>query len=144
MLADHSTYTGPYDPSIYNDPSKFVIGPGVAPQAKLIALKVFGCSQEPSTSTDIVISPLEWVAAYNVRHADGIDVVNLSLGGDFGQADDPDAIAVNNLVSMGVVVVAAAGNANHVPFITGGPGDRDQGDQRRRARCLSGPADGDR
>ncbi len=121
VLADHSTYTGPYDPSIYNDPSKFVIGPGVAPLAKLIALKVFGCSQEPSTSTDIVISALEWVAAYNVRHADGIDVVNLSLGGDFGQADDPDAIAINNLVSMGVVVVAADGNANHVPFIAGGP-----------------------
>ena len=77
---NHSTYTGPYNPSIYTDPSKFVIGPGVAPLAKLIALKVFGCSQEPSTSTDIVISALEWVAAYNVRHADGIDVVNLSLG----------------------------------------------------------------
>ncbi|HEY4190197.1 MAG TPA: S8 family serine peptidase [Candidatus Limnocylindrales bacterium] len=121
VLADHSTYSGPYDPSIYTDPNKFVIGPGVAPLAKLIALKVFGCGQEPSTSTDIVISALEWVAAYNVRHADGIDVVNLSLGGDFGQADDPDAVAINNIVSMGVVVVAADGNANHVPFITGGP-----------------------
>ena len=43
VLADHSTYTGPYDTSIYSDPDAFVVGPGVAPEAKLIALKVFGC-----------------------------------------------------------------------------------------------------
>ena len=35
VLANHSTYNGPYDPSIYNDPNKFVVGPGVAPKAKL-------------------------------------------------------------------------------------------------------------
>ncbi len=117
VLANHSTYNGPYDPSIYNDPNKFVVGPGVAPKAKLIALKVFGCEG----STDLVVDALEWVAAYNVSHLDGIDVVNMSLGAPFGANDDPDAIATNNLVSMGVVVVASAGNENDVPFITGAP-----------------------
>jgi subtilisin family serine protease len=114
VLANHSTYNGPYDPSIYNDPNKFVVGPGVAPRAKLIALKVFGCEG----STDLVVDALEWVAAYNVSHLDGIDVVNMSLGAPFGANDDPDAIATNNLVSMGVVVVASAGNEADVPFIT--------------------------
>ena len=118
VLADHSTYSGPYDPSIYSDPTTFGIGPGVAPEAKLVALKVFGCAG----STDLVIDALEWVAAYNVAHHDGIDVVNMSLGGVFGSNDDPDAVATNNLVSMGVVVVAAGGNASAVPFILDGPG----------------------
>ena len=117
VLADHSTYNGPYNPSIYNDPNKFVVGPGVAPKAKLVALKVFGCEG----STDLVVDALEWVAAYNVSHLDGIDVVNMSLGAPFGENDSPDAIATNNLVSMGVVVVASAGNEADVPFITGAP-----------------------
>ncbi|HEY8168139.1 MAG TPA: S8 family serine peptidase, partial [Candidatus Limnocylindrales bacterium] len=43
VLADHSTYPGPYDASTFADPTDFVVGPGVAPDAKLIALKVFGC-----------------------------------------------------------------------------------------------------
>ena len=64
---------------------------------------------------------LEWVAAYNVSHADGIDVVNMSLGAPFGSNTDPDAIATNNLVDTGVVVVASAGNESAVPYITGAP-----------------------
>ena len=117
VLADHSTYSGPYDPSLYADPTDFVVGPGVAPKAKLVALKVFGCEG----STDLVVNALEWVAAYNVAHADAIDVVNMSLGAPFGSNDDPDAVATNNLVEMGVVVVASAGNENAVPYITGAP-----------------------
>ena len=140
VLADHSTYTGPYNASIYGDPNMFVVGPGVAPNAKLIALKVFGCEG----STDLVIDALEWVAGYNVSHADGIDVVNMSLGSVFGQNGDPLVIATNNLVSMGVVVVAAAGNEKDVPFITGFAGSLDQGDQRRRARRVPGHPDGPR
>ena len=64
---------------------------------------------------------LEWVAAYNVSHADPIDVVNMSLGAPFGSNDDPDAVATNNLVDTGVVVVASAGNESSVPYITGAP-----------------------
>ena len=118
VLADHETYTGPYGPSIFEDPDTFLVGPGVAPRAKLVALKVFGCEG----STDLVVDALEWVAAYNVSHVDGIDVVNMSLGSPFGDPDSPDVIATNNLVSMGVVVVTSAGNEGNVPFITGAPG----------------------
>ena len=114
---DHSTYTGPYDSSIYAASGKFTVGPGVAPEAKLVALKVFGCEG----TTNLVVDALEWVASYNVSHADGIDVVNMSLGAPFGANTDPDAIATNNLVDMGVVVVASAGNESAVPYVTGAP-----------------------
>jgi len=117
VLADHSTYTGPYDSSTYDDPNAFVVGPGVAPEAKLVALKVFGCEG----TTNLVVDALEWVAQYNVTHADDIDVVNMSLGAPFGSNTDPDAVATNNLVDTGVVVVASAGNESSVPYITGAP-----------------------
>ena len=117
VLANHSTYSGPYDSSIYAASGKFTVGPGVAPEAKLVALKVFGCEG----TTNLVVDALEWVASYNVSHADGIDVVNMSLGAPFGANTDPDAIATNNLVDMGVVVVASAGNESAVPYVTGAP-----------------------
>ncbi len=111
------TYTGPYNGTTLADPTHFVVGPGVAPEAKLVALKVFGCDG----TTNLVVDALEWVASYNASHADGIDVVNLSLGSPFGTNTDPDAVAINNLVDTGVVVVASAGNENAVPYITGAP-----------------------
>jgi minor extracellular serine protease Vpr len=117
VLADHSTYGGPYDASTYDDPNAFVVGPGVAPDAKLVALKVFGCEG----TTNLVVDALEWVAQYNVTHADDIDVVNMSLGAPFGSNTDPDAVATNNLVDTGVVVVASAGNESSVPYVTGAP-----------------------
>jgi len=117
VKADHTTYAGPYDGTTLADPASWVIGPGVAPDAKLVALKVFGCEG----STNLVVDALEWVASYNATHADGIDVVNMSLGSPFGQPDSPDAVATDNLVATGVVVVASAGNESSVPYITGAP-----------------------
>jgi minor extracellular serine protease Vpr len=117
VKADKTTYTGPYNGTALADPADFVVGPGVAPEAKLIALKVFGCEG----STYLVVDALEWVASYNASHTDGIDVVNLSLGSPFGTNTDPEAIAINGLVDTGVVVVASAGNAGPIPYITDGP-----------------------
>ena len=115
--ADHSAYTGPYDAALDLSGGAFAVAPGIAPEARLVALKVFGCEG----STNLVVDALEWVAAYNVSHADGIDVVNMSLGAPFGANTDPDAVATNNLVEQGLVVVASAGNESAVPFITGAP-----------------------
>jgi minor extracellular serine protease Vpr len=115
VLATGTTYTGLYNTSTYTN--SFAIGPGVAPQANLVALKVFGCEG----STDLVVDALDWVAKYNTDHADAIDVVNMSLGSDFGRDDNPDAVASNNLVSSGVVVVASAGNSGPNAYITGSP-----------------------
>ena len=117
VLSNHSTYTGPYNEDTIGDPARWTIAPGVAPEAKLVALKVFGCEG----STDLVVDALEWVGEYNARHVVGIDVVNMSLGSPFGDSTDVDAVATNNLVASGVVVVASAGNESSVPFITGAP-----------------------
>ncbi|MCA0296123.1 MAG: S8 family serine peptidase [Actinobacteria bacterium] len=108
--ADGTTYTGPYNADTENN--AFKVGPGVAPQVDLYALKVFGCQG----STDVVVQALDWA----VDH--GMDVVNMSLGSDYGSADDPDAVAASNAVAAGVVVVASSGNAGHNPYLTGSPG----------------------
>jgi subtilisin family serine protease len=116
VLGDHSTYKGLYTADTIAG-NTWTIGPGVAPEAKLMALKVFGCEG----STDLVVEALEWVGAYNASHTVGIDVVNMSLGSLFGSNTDPDAVQTNNLVASGVTVVASAGNSGPVGYITGTP-----------------------
>lgn len=109
VAADGSSFTGPYDSATAD--VAFKVGPGVAPQADLYALRVFGCTG----STDVVVEAIDWA----VDH--GMDVVNMSLGSPFGGPDDPDAVAASNAVAAGVVVVASAGNSGHSPYITGTP-----------------------
>ena len=56
VLANGVPYTGGYGVSL--DMGKFLIGPGVAPEAKLYALKVFGCSG----TTGLSVDAMEWAA----------------------------------------------------------------------------------
>lgn len=115
---DGSTYRGSYS-SVDLDALK--IGPGTAPRALLYALKVFGCEG----GTDLTAKALDWALDPNGDgdFADRLDVVNLSLGSDFGAADDPDALFVRKLVQHGVVVVAAAGNGGDFYDVAGSPGN---------------------
>jgi len=114
VKADHTTYRGPYNANTHK--TAFGIGPGVAPDAKLIALKVFGCKG----ATLLTLDALEWVAEYNATHADAIDVVNMSLGGA-GGADDATSLASDALVASGVVVVASASNDGNNAYLTSSP-----------------------
>lgn len=102
------------------------IGPGVAPAALLYALKVFG---EPAGSTNLVIDAIEWAMDPNGDGdmSDHVDVINMSLGANYGPADpnDPELVAVNNASALGVIVVAAAGNAGDTPYIHGTPAAAD-------------------
>ena len=108
-----STYRGPYDASTYS--RTFRIGPGVAPKADLYAVRVFGCEG----ATDVTIDAIEWAVDHDM------DVINLSLGSPFGDADEPVAIAARNAVRSGVVVVAAAGNSGNVPYLESTPASGD-------------------
>ena len=96
------------------------IGPGVAPEAKLYALKVFG---DHGGSTELVSEAIEWALDPNGdgNMKDHVDVINMSLGSDFGDPNDPSAISAENAADLGVIVVAASGNAGNVPYITGSP-----------------------
>ena len=116
VKADHTTYTGAYNTTTYS--TSFGIGPGVAPKAKLVSLKVFGCEG----GTNVLTDAIEWVATYNATHADAIDVVNMSIGG-IGGDYTADAQATDALVADGVSVVTSAGNEGPNAYMTGSPGN---------------------
>jgi minor extracellular serine protease Vpr len=94
---------------------------GVAPDAVLFALKVFGA--KGSTGDATVLAALEYAADPNGDGdtADHLDVVNLSLGGGFGEAHILYSEGVSNLSRGGTVVVASAGNSGDVSYIVGAP-----------------------
>jgi len=77
---------------------------GVAPGARLLAYRVFGCNG--ATDTDVIIHAME------LALADHADVLNISIGSAFGNwPESPEAVAADNLVDAGVVVVASIGNS---------------------------------
>jgi subtilisin family serine protease len=111
---DGTTFRGPYDANTPN--VKFRIGPGVAPQADVYAVRVFGCAG----STDVVVEAIDWA----VEH--GMQIISMSLGADFGPADTADAEASEHAAEAGLIVVAAAGNAGQSPYFLGSPAAGDK------------------
>ncbi|MEM7220258.1 MAG: S8 family serine peptidase [Pseudomonadota bacterium] len=97
-----------------------VIGPGVAPDASLVALRVFGCAG----STLLTALAIEFAMDPDGDGdmSDAFDVINMSLGSSNGDPGDPSAIASNNAAKAGIIVVASAGNSGPLPYITGSPG----------------------
>lgn len=110
VTADGLSYSGPYDSTTASKSWK--VGPGVAPEADLYALRVFGCGG----STDVTTEAIDWAVM------NGMDVINMSLGSTYGTTDDPSSVAASNAVAAGVVVVASAGNSGPNPYLTGSPG----------------------
>jgi subtilisin family serine protease len=117
VAADGSTYQGPYTADL--DFASFRIGPGVAPEAQLYALKIFGCAG----SSTLMIPAIEWALDPNGDRdpSDHLDVVNISLGSPFGSDDDPDAVALNNAVRAGIVAVVAVGDTGNTFYATNSP-----------------------
>ena len=98
---DGTTYTGAYTQAAVNG-AGLRIHPGSAPQASLMAYKVFGC--EGSVDSSVI------VAAIDRAVADGAHVINMSLGSAYGSPLGIEQTAVANAVAAGVTVVASAGN----------------------------------
>ena len=85
-------YDGPYHAGLnYDD---FKIRPGVAPGAKLFALKIFG--DNALGSTGLILDALEWCVDPNAddKFDDRMDVINLSLGSTLG-LEEKHEIAVS-------------------------------------------------
>ena len=118
VKADGTPFTGPYDGTTPFNALR--VGPGVAPQALVYALRVFGCSG----STNLTVAAIEWSLDPNNDNdlSDHLDVINMSLGSNYGTLADTTAMASDNASRMGVVVVASAGNAGDTYFIGGSPG----------------------
>ena len=119
--ADGSTFTGDYGTLDGATLNGMAIGPGMAPQASLYALKVFGCSG----GTDFTIAALDWALDPNGDgdFADHLDIVNLSLGVDFAPVDDPDNLVIDTVSRHGVLVVASAGNSGDLTDAGGSTGN---------------------
>lgn len=86
---------------------------GIAPDAQVIAYKAIGSAG--GYASDIV-------AAVDQAVLDGVDVLNLSLGGP-PDTVSPEALALMNASDAGVHVAASVGNAGPNPGSVGGPGD---------------------
>ncbi len=121
VLKNGNTYTGPYNDQI--DFTQFKIGPGTAPEALLVALRVFGCDG----GTDYADLAIEWAVDPNGdgNPNDHVDVINMSLGSDYGLNYDSTAVASENAAQAGVIVVATSGNSADTNYITGSPGSGD-------------------
>ena len=88
---------------------------GVAPGVTFGAYRVFGC--EGSTWADIMIAAMERALA------DGMDVLNMSIGAAFQWPQYPTAVAATRLVNSGVVVTASIGNSGTLgTYAAGAPG----------------------
>jgi minor extracellular serine protease Vpr len=76
---------------------------GVAPGVTFGAYKVFGPG---STTADVIVEALE------DAHADGMDIINMSLGAAFVWGQEyPTTRVSNELAAEGIVVVNSAGNS---------------------------------
>ena len=87
---------------------------GIAPKAFLGSYNVFPGNVTGASSADIAM-------AVDAAVADGMDVLNLSLGGT-PTPHDPLVTAVNDATDAGVVVAIAAGNAGPSPGTIESPG----------------------
>lgn len=84
---------------------------GVAPGAKLVAVKV--CSAVAGSCNGVaLLKGMDFALDPNGDGdvSDAVEVINLSLGADYGQIEDDLTQAVSNAVALGTVVAVAAGN----------------------------------
>jgi hypothetical protein len=88
---------------------------GIAPGAWLGNYNVFPDNVTNARSEDIL-------NAVDAAVADGMDVLNLSLGGTYHGNNDLLAIGLDNAVDAGVVVAVAAGNSGPGPDTVESPG----------------------
>ena len=112
-----STYMGNYDDSTPIETMK--ISPGMAPRAQLIPLRIFGSAG----STNLTTEAIEYAMDPNGDGdlSDHVDIISMSLGSNWGTADDDSAIASSNAVAAGILVAAASGNAGDTYYITSSP-----------------------
>src|SRR6266567_3310676 len=113
---DHGSHVSGIAAGVANTCAPFVgcTMSGVAPRAFLGSYNVFPGNVTDASSADIAM-------AVDAAVADGMDVLNLSLGGT-PTSHDPLVTAVDDAADAGVVVAIAAGNAGPSPGTIESPG----------------------
>jgi subtilisin family serine protease len=95
---------------------------GLAPGADLYGVKV--CSAVSSACSGVaLLQGVDWALDPNGdgNLSDAMDLMNLSLGSDYGQDEDDLTAALENAAKAGVLVVASAGNGGDRPYKVGSP-----------------------
>ena len=96
---------------------------GVAPKVRLYALKV--CSAVDTGCSGVgLLEAVDWAVDpnHNGVTKDHLDILNMSLGSDYGSAFIDDlSLAVDQATRVGVLTVAASGNGGDKPYISGTP-----------------------
>lgn len=111
-------FAGSYAQSF--NPGNFQVAPGVAPKAKLYALKIFGCDG----GTEMLSAAVERASDPNEdgNFDDRLDVVNASLGTAYSLSSQFNETALENLAKAGTLFVAAAGNEGQNFYDVASPG----------------------
>jgi serine protease AprX len=94
---------------------------GIAPQAKVLSVKIAGASGAADVSN--VLAGIQWVVSFKTQY--NIKILNLSLGTNSTQTyrTDPMNYAVEKAWDAGIVVVVAASNLGPDPGTISKPGD---------------------
>ena len=107
---------------------------GVAPEAGLVALKIYGPPRnraDTDETVDILIDAIEWCVRVNLGlDVPGtvpppplaIDVLNMSIGEPYAQGSRLFDEVIDAALDAGIVVVAAAGNDGDRPYVLSAPG----------------------
>ena len=96
-----------------------IIGAGVAPKAKIVAVKVW---HSGSSTADVLVAGYEFAMDPNQDGStnDAVDVLSFSGGVDYGPPSSLEAQAAQAVVDGGTVFVASQGNSGNQP--AGGSG----------------------
>ena len=96
---------------------------GVAPGVEIQAVKV--CSAVSTSCSGVaLLLGMDYALDPNGDGVtdDHVDIINMSLGSDYGQAFDDDlSLAVENATDVGVLTVSSAGNGSDKPYVSGTP-----------------------
>ncbi|HZR06170.1 MAG TPA: S8 family serine peptidase [Candidatus Udaeobacter sp.] len=121
-IQDHGTHTAGIAAGIFNPSLNAVVNgvlinsmSGMAPGAFLGNYNVFPGNVTNARSEDIL-------NAVDAAVEDGMDVLNLSLGGSYHGNNDLLAIGLDNAVDAGLSVAVAAGNSGPGPNTVESPG----------------------
>lgn len=105
--SDHGTHVAGTVAGYAEDAEGKILFSGVAPDAQILAMKVFQDDTGSGAGETAIINALEDAAKL------GADVVNLSLGSDNGYAEDDTAAneAYGKLRDAGILLMTSAGNS---------------------------------
>lgn len=111
-----------YEAGVNADGSYPAKGNGVAPGVELYGFKA--CASFTSACNGLALLASVDNAAdldRNLATVDPVDIINMSLGSNYGQPEDDLTHFANKAAEMGIIVVASAGNSANKPFIAGSP-----------------------